>query len=73
MIECWFFEGSYFLLIFCVILFLFFLCFFSCVIFPKIKLFLVCVCLATSFVFYCLFLALLFVFKRINYPVLKLG
>ena len=53
MIECWFFEGSYFLLIFCVILFLFFLCFFSCVIFPKIKQFLVCVCLATFFVFYC--------------------
>ena len=51
-----------------VFFFWFFLCYFGCVLFSKIKLFLVWVCLAT---FWCLtiFLELVIVFKRINYPV----
>ena len=56
---------------FCVILFFVFFCFVGCVLFSKIKLFVVWICLAT---FWCLivsFLDFIIVFKRINYPVLN--
>ena len=72
MIACWFFVGSCFVLTFYVILLLFFsFCCFACVLFLKIKLF--GLGLSCEFlVFYYYFLDLSILFKRINYPVLKL-
>ena len=49
----------------------FFLCFVGCVLFSKIKLFLVWVCLSTFLCFIISFLDFIIVFKRINYPVLN--
>ena len=50
MISCWFFKGPYFALTFLSYYFLFSFCFVGCVLFSKIKLFLVWVCLA---IFWC--------------------
>ena len=49
----------------------FFLSFVGCVLFSKIKLFLVWVCLSTFLCFIISFLDFIIVFKRINYPVLN--
>ena len=57
--------------ILCSIFFWFFFCYFGCVLFSKIKLFLVWVCLATFWCFIISFLDLVTVFKRINCPVLS--
>ena len=65
------FKGSCFVLTFFVIFFFVFLLFRCCVLFSKIKLFLVWVCLATFWCFIVSFLDLVRVFKRINYPVLS--
>ena len=48
-----------------------FLCYCGCVLFSKIKLFLVWVCLATFLCFIISFLDFIIVFKRIIYPVLS--
>ena len=48
-----------------------FSCYFGCVLFSKIKLFLVWVCLTTFLCFIISFLDFIIVFKRINYPVLS--
>ena len=64
MSSCWFVKGSCFVLTFYVILFLVFFCFFGCVLFSKIKLFLVWVCLATFWCFIFSFLDLVIVLKE---------
>ena len=71
MISCWFFKGSFFVLTFVLYYFLFSFCFVGCVLFSKIKLFLVLVCLATFWCVIVSFLDLVIVIKRINYPVLS--
>ena len=48
-----------------------FLCYFGCVLFQNIKLFLVWVCLTTFLCLIISFLGFILVFKRIKYPVLS--
>ena len=48
-----------------------FLCYFGCVLFSKIKLFLVWVCPTPFLCFIISFVDFIIVFKRINYPVLS--
>ena len=71
MIACCFFERSCFVITFYVGFMLVFLMLFGCVLFSKIKLFLVWVCPATFLCFMISFLDFIIVFKRINYPVLS--
>ena len=59
------------MLTFYVVFFWSFLCYFGFVLFSKIKLFLVWVCLTTFLCFIISFLDFIIVFKRINYPVLS--
>ena len=61
MISCWFFKGSCFVLTFLLYYFCFFFCCFDCVLFSKIKLFLVWVCLATFWCFVMSFLDLVII------------
>ena len=56
---------------FYVVYFWSFLCYFGCVLFSKINLFLVWVCLATFLCFIISFLDFIIIFKRIKYPVLS--
>ena len=58
MISCWFFKGSCFVLTFVLYYFLFSFCFVGCVLFSKIELFVVWVCLATFWCFIVSFLDL---------------
>ena len=71
MISCWFFKGSCLVFTFVLYYFLFSFCFVGCVLFSKIKLFVVWICLATFWCFIVSFLDLVIVFKRITYPVLS--
>ena len=71
MISCYFFEKSCYVTTFYVGFFWSFLCYFGCVLFSKIKLFLVCFCLTTFLCFFISFLDFIIVFKRINFPVLS--
>ena len=66
MVSCCFFERSCYVITFYVVFFWSFLCYFGCVLFSKIKLFLVWVCLMTFLCFIISFLDFIIVFKRIN-------